>query len=52
MESIKEKHSEEIKSLEMQTAFGTKKQQQTTDNTQENIDDPMGKLGEMLQQFN
>ena len=52
LESIKEKHSEEIKSLEMQTAFGTKKQQQTTDNTQENIDDPMGKLGEMLQQFN
>lgn len=52
LESIKEKHSEEIKSLEMQTAFGTKKQQQTADNTQENIDDPMGKLGEMLQQFN
>ena len=34
LESIKEKHSEEIKSLEMQTAFGTKKQQQTADNTQ------------------
>ncbi|OQO68426.1 hypothetical protein BH747_12165 [Enterococcus villorum] len=51
LESIKEKHSEEIKSLEMQTAFGGKKQQQITGNKQENIDDPMGKLGEMLQQF-